>query len=660
MKRIDHFRIQKKRLSLVLFLSFLICMTRVEAQFVTYQDTAFMLSNYMRTADTTSMLRGYVRVQNTGWPIMQRGKIYVNDTIKTNGTFVGAKLYLYGNHSNASLISINGSSGPGGYFQSVAGRGINVINNSSDYGLPTVYMQNTGAGNILIASNQTGEVLTLNARGALKSKSFRSDTLSSISSSGGGLYTSTGIKVIGWGSGGANEVSFTGFAGYSKNNAASYTTRSFTDKNYVDSSLAFRLKVSDTVKLLSGYLKLQNTGTAQLQTGKVYVSDTIQTNGIFYGTRMGLTGNGIGTSLSVVNTSSANAAYFQAATGRALFAINGSSTATNPTMFLKNFGTGGIISASNGTTEVMSLANNGALMAKSFITDTIKTISTTGGGLYSSAGKKLMSWGEITPDWTVFYGLTGYHTNTASAYSPRSFTDKNYVDSSVALSVKVGDLAALLNPYLQKADTTQMLLGYAKLSHIDGKLNKADTAQMLSGYAKQVHIDGKLNKTDTAQMLSGYAKQVHIDAKLNKADTAVMLQNYVRSNALSSFASVSQLHNYLPLAGGILSGTIYGTEGRFSGNLHVKKLVVAPNSWSDFVFNKDYKLRSLTEVEKYIQLNHHLPDVPSAKEVADKGISVGENQAVLLRKIEELTLYMIEQQKRIQALEKQLRTRTKK
>ena len=81
---------------------------------------------------------------------------------------------------------------------------------------------------------------------------------------------------------------------------------------------------------------------------------------------------------------------------------------------------------------------------------------------------------------------------------------------------------------------------------------------------------------------------------------------------------------------------------------------IAPiSTWSDFVFNKDYYLKPLSEVEKFISINKHLPDVPSAKEVSEKGYSQHEINKALLQKVEELTLYVIEQQKKIEALEAQ-------
>jgi len=68
-------------------------------------------------------------------------------------------------------------------------------------------------------------------------------------------------------------------------------------------------------------------------------------------------------------------------------------------------------------------------------------------------------------------------------------------------------------------------------------------------------------------------------------------------------------------------------------------------NWSDFVFKSDYQLRSLKEVETFINENGHLPDIPSDEEVITNGVNVGEIQSKLLQKIEELTLYLIEMEK---------------
>jgi hypothetical protein len=74
-------------------------------------------------------------------------------------------------------------------------------------------------------------------------------------------------------------------------------------------------------------------------------------------------------------------------------------------------------------------------------------------------------------------------------------------------------------------------------------------------------------------------------------------------------------------------------------------------AWPDYVFEKEYDLMPLKDVENHITKHKHLPDVPSAKDVSIDGFAVGDMQKVLLRKIEELTLYIIEQEKRIKELE---------
>lgn len=82
------------------------------------------------------------------------------------------------------------------------------------------------------------------------------------------------------------------------------------------------------------------------------------------------------------------------------------------------------------------------------------------------------------------------------------------------------------------------------------------------------------------------------------------------------------------------------------GSLRATEIEVSLSSgWADYVFESNYYLAPLSEVEEYISENKHLPNVPSEKEVTEEGINLGEMDAILLRKIEELTLYMIELKK---------------
>jgi len=81
---------------------------------------------------------------------------------------------------------------------------------------------------------------------------------------------------------------------------------------------------------------------------------------------------------------------------------------------------------------------------------------------------------------------------------------------------------------------------------------------------------------------------------------------------------------------------------------HTVKLKV---DWPDYVFEEDYEMCTLAELETYIKENKHLPDVPSAAAVAENGVELGATQAVLLKHIEELTLRLIEMEKRLNQLE---------
>ncbi|MEM9326484.1 MAG: hypothetical protein AAGA85_12545 [Bacteroidota bacterium] len=89
---------------------------------------------------------------------------------------------------------------------------------------------------------------------------------------------------------------------------------------------------------------------------------------------------------------------------------------------------------------------------------------------------------------------------------------------------------------------------------------------------------------------------------------------------------------------------------RVKGDGHIlgKKLELTLSQWHDDVFETDYMLRPLEDLEQFIVANKHLPDIPSEAEVLEEGVDVGEMQGLLLKKIEELTLYIIEQNKQLQ------------
>ncbi len=92
---------------------------------------------------------------------------------------------------------------------------------------------------------------------------------------------------------------------------------------------------------------------------------------------------------------------------------------------------------------------------------------------------------------------------------------------------------------------------------------------------------------------------------------------------------------------------VFNGDVSVNGLIHTKEVKVDLVGWSDFVFYDDYKLPTLTEVENHIKEKGHLKDIPSAKEVVENGVLLGEMDSKLLQKIEELTLYTIQQEKKI-------------
>jgi hypothetical protein len=98
-----------------------------------------------------------------------------------------------------------------------------------------------------------------------------------------------------------------------------------------------------------------------------------------------------------------------------------------------------------------------------------------------------------------------------------------------------------------------------------------------------------------------------------------------------------------------------GYKLHVNGQVRASSFVADGNTWADFVFDSSYQLPSLAEVKNYINQHHHLPEVPSAEKVKKDGVNLNDNQVLLLKKIEELTLYVIEQNEKQQLFEKELK-----
>ena len=92
------------------------------------------------------------------------------------------------------------------------------------------------------------------------------------------------------------------------------------------------------------------------------------------------------------------------------------------------------------------------------------------------------------------------------------------------------------------------------------------------------------------------------------------------------------------------------------GKLTAKEIEIKINTGADHVFYPSYNLMPLSEVETFVKENKHLPEIPSEKQMQEDGLNLNDMQIKLLQKIEELTFYVIEQDKRIKALEEENHT----
>jgi hypothetical protein len=108
--------------------------------------------------------------------------------------------------------------------------------------------------------------------------------------------------------------------------------------------------------------------------------------------------------------------------------------------------------------------------------------------------------------------------------------------------------------------------------------------------------------------------------------------------------------------GGVVIGNTTvptGVKLAVNGKITATEVEVTLDAWADHVFNQDYKLLPLSEVEEFIKKNKHLPGVPSEKQIIEEGLSLGEMNKDLMKKVEELTLYVIQLKKEIDVLKEE-------
>jgi len=190
------------------------------------------------------------------------------------------------------------------------------------------------------------------------------------------------------------------------------------------------------------------------------------------------------------------------------------------------------------------------------------------------------------------------------------------------------------------------------------KLHIVSAAANTSGLRLQ-----NLTNASPATLLA-QTKFLSVDASGN----VVLASLNASPRVATSSDAVTTAESYWQLAGGRLSNSsgeavVIGKGiSKLGGNygLYVEKGILTEkvkvaikntSDWSDYVFAPEYKLRKLSEVESFIKAHGHLPGVPSAEQVVNEGVDMAKMDATLLQKIEELTLYVVELEKKSQQID---------
>ncbi len=163
-----------------------------------------------------------------------------------------------------------------------------------------------------------------------------------------------------------------------------------------------------------------------------------------------------------------------------------------------------------------------------------------------------------------------------------------------------------------------------------------------TSWGEYLQVGGNGRVTSHASVVATNGN-LHLDAKDGRS---IYFNHYSLGNT------------YLNTQGGQvgIGTTAMGTHKlAVEGSIGAREIKVEANGWSDFVFDKNYKLRTLEELEKYIKEKGHLPEIPSEAEVTEHGINLGDMNAKLLQKIEELTLYLITMNKKLEKAEKRIK-----
>ena len=233
---------------------------------------------------------------------------------------------------------------------------------------------------------------------------------------------------------------------------------------------------------------------------------------------------------------------------------------------------------------------------------------------------------------------------------------------NVGGSANVADAVTIGGATSYTPDDKLTVMGDMTLTHPDDSHWRGIRARSYEGVLLMAANTGSTDGSTielSGPDASGREGQVRLVSHGEAGKPGIQFYNYDPSTGIwdnhmriSTDGKVAIGHESLPTPGNY---KLYVDQGGILTQRIKVALPSDPTNWSDFVFDEDYELMPLRDVEKYIAKNKHLPEIPSTAEVHKEGLDLAQMDAKLLQKIEELTLYVIQQQKEIEEMRKKLK-----
>lgn len=260
---------------------------------------------------------------------------------------------------------------------------------------------------------------------------------------------------------------------------------------------------------------------------------------------------------------------------------------------------------------------------------------------------------------------TNSGNNTGKIIFRTNATDQVAIDQDGEVGIgTLTPIAKLHIPSGQDADLSSAANGFIMLG--------LGTGQNLVMDNNEIMVRNNYSGTSTLSLQNdGGELAIGARTTINRAGEALALngnnpgmsfyqngvfRSFINQSASELYIGVNAGNLHLDATGQVAIGNVIPAASAYkltvTGKIICEELKVklVSSVWPDYVFDKKYKLKSLTDVEKFIAKNKHLPNIPSAAEVEKNGIEVGDMQKKMMEKIEELTLYIIDLQKQIDVI----------